>query len=409
MESLNEFLHIRKTFSQYIGEAVNSHSTHISDLMLYRGKQGVLDAIVTLKGICRDLGARQVPDISVKIDGAPALFCSYKDGKFWVATKSIFNKTPKVNFTPEDCMRNHPGPLGETLKVFLRELNGVVPNDGLVYQGDCLYIEKKTRNIDGQNCYWWQPNTILYSVPVDSALGQVISKSNCGICFHTRYTWDKTDYTTLSVQDFNARKEQFKKKSTVWVSDPYMIDMTKAISLNPAQEAQLLANNREISALIGTVQWDIITDKGVAPVLQVYINSFFKGNSTGADALGKANGFHTWINNKIEMEKASAKTVGALQKVEEKYKKALGITSDGLKAFFRIHSLLEESKLIVKALIDKISVSKNFLVKSDGSLVPTGNEGYCVVRGKAQGVKIVSRSEFSMANFSGDFLKGWDH
>lgn len=397
MKSLSEYM-----TKPFLMEATNSHSTHIADLMLYKGKQGVIDAIVTLKGIVRDLGNTQVPKITVKIDGSPALFCGHIDGKLFVATKAIFNKTPKLNFSSEDIRKNHSGDLGSTLEVFLNVLKGVVPNDGNVYQGDCLFTSrtKQQRTLNGVPSYCWQPNTILYSVPVNSELGAKVGKAQAAICFHTRYRWQNNEPSTLSVIDFNVRKEMFKQSSSVWISDPYLPDMTNAISLNAAQQAQIVANNREINSLLGSIDFGLITDKDVAPIIQIYINSAYKGNSQP---------FSEWLENRINTEMESKKTPAAKAGVFEKYKKVKNLTDSTMKAFFRVHSLLEESKLIVKALIDKISASRNFLVKADGSLVPTGNEGYCVVRGNAAGVKIVSRSEFSMANFSGDYLKGWSH
>ena len=47
-------------------------------------------------------------NMSVKWDGAPAVFCGTnpENGKFFVGTKSVFNKTPKINYTPTDIRRN---------------------------------------------------------------------------------------------------------------------------------------------------------------------------------------------------------------------------------------------------------------------------------------------------------------
>ena len=46
---------------------------------------------------------------SVKWDGAPAIFAGINpdNGKFFVGTKSIFNKDPKINYTLEDIKQNH--------------------------------------------------------------------------------------------------------------------------------------------------------------------------------------------------------------------------------------------------------------------------------------------------------------
>ena len=49
-------------------------------------------------------------NVTVKWDGgAPAIVCgsSPDNGKFFVGTKSVFNKTPKVNYTIQDIRNNH--------------------------------------------------------------------------------------------------------------------------------------------------------------------------------------------------------------------------------------------------------------------------------------------------------------
>ena len=40
-------------------------------------------------------------NMTVKWDGAPAIICGVnpENGKFFVGTKSVFNKTPKINYT----------------------------------------------------------------------------------------------------------------------------------------------------------------------------------------------------------------------------------------------------------------------------------------------------------------------
>ena len=60
--------------------------------------------------------------ISVKWDGAPAIFCGTnpENGKFFVATKSLFNATPKINYTNADIKRNHGGALADKLTVALK-------------------------------------------------------------------------------------------------------------------------------------------------------------------------------------------------------------------------------------------------------------------------------------------------
>jgi hypothetical protein len=84
----------------------NTHLTHLEELVLTQGPKGfemakrfLLQLLETLKG-----NSKSSVQTSVKWDGAPAIFAGInpENGKFFVGTKSIFNKVPKINYTPED-------------------------------------------------------------------------------------------------------------------------------------------------------------------------------------------------------------------------------------------------------------------------------------------------------------------
>ena len=74
----------------------NKHLEHIEDHVL-TGRQGALDAI-------KFLDTKQ-SQVSVKYDGAPAIVygTNPENGKFFVGTKSVFNKRRiKINYTHTD-------------------------------------------------------------------------------------------------------------------------------------------------------------------------------------------------------------------------------------------------------------------------------------------------------------------
>ena len=100
-----------KSFRQFILSEGSGHLTHVEDSVLYSGVSGAKKAIQTLKSVRDSLtGKGNKPvSVTVKWDGAPAIFCGIDsaDGKFFVATKSFFNKTPKLNFSDKDIEANH--------------------------------------------------------------------------------------------------------------------------------------------------------------------------------------------------------------------------------------------------------------------------------------------------------------
>ena len=155
-------------FRDFLVEDKNTHLEHLEDEIINNGTKGAKTAINFLKSV-KDMlqGGQGSTTVSVKWDGAPAVFCGInpENGKFFVGTKSIFNKTPKINYTNADISRNHGGALADKLKVCLKYL----PSLGIknVLQGDLLFTsdDKKTAKVAGQQSIIFTPNTITYAVP----------------------------------------------------------------------------------------------------------------------------------------------------------------------------------------------------------------------------------------------------
>ena len=127
-----------ENFSNFITEQKNTHMTHIEDKVLYGGVDGTRQAINALRSLRDMLSGSSGGKVSVKWDGAPAVFAGVdpSDGKFFVAKKGIFNKNPKVYKTDADIDADTSGDLNAKLKQalkYLPELNikGVVQGDFL--------------------------------------------------------------------------------------------------------------------------------------------------------------------------------------------------------------------------------------------------------------------------------------
>ena len=100
-------------------EGKNLHLEHIEDEVLNGGVVGTRGAINFLQSLRDMLAGSSATNtfITTKWDGAPAVFAGInpENNKFFVGSKSIFNKTPKINYTPQDIDNNHPPGLGEKL------------------------------------------------------------------------------------------------------------------------------------------------------------------------------------------------------------------------------------------------------------------------------------------------------
>ena len=112
-------------------ENKNTHLEHLEDNIFNKGFQGAKEAVNYLYSLHEMLEGNSKTPISMttKWDGAPAIIAG-KDpetGKFFVGTKGVFAKKPKINFTDKDIEENHPAEgLQEKLKTalkYLRNLN----------------------------------------------------------------------------------------------------------------------------------------------------------------------------------------------------------------------------------------------------------------------------------------------
>jgi len=120
----------------------NTHLEHPEDAIL-TGDLSVLDWFVN-RG-----------HISVKIDGAPAIVWGTNPatGKFFVGTKSVFNKVKiKINHSHEEIDANHTGEVANILHACF----DCLPHTDTVYQGDFIGFGGSTE---------YTPNTITYQFP----------------------------------------------------------------------------------------------------------------------------------------------------------------------------------------------------------------------------------------------------
>ena len=130
------------SFKQYLSESKNTHLEHLEDSIINDGYQGGLASIEFLKSLRNMLtgSSRRKLNVSVKWDGAPAVFCGInpENGRFFVGSKSVFNVNPKINYTQADIRKNHAGGLVDKLSVCLKELpklgiRGVVQGLSLIH------------------------------------------------------------------------------------------------------------------------------------------------------------------------------------------------------------------------------------------------------------------------------------
>ena len=197
----------------------NLHLEHLEDEIINYGVDGGRAALNFLRSL-RDMlagASRSSVNMTVKWDGAPAIFAGIdpSDNKFFVAKKSVFNVNPKLYKTEAEIDDDLSGTLNSKFKIALQEFSKLGIKG--VLQGDLMFTDDvETTKIEGVSYYTFQPNTIVYAVPVDSKLGSIINKSKIGIVWHTTYTGNALEDMKAS---FGVNISGLKNSSSVWMDD----------------------------------------------------------------------------------------------------------------------------------------------------------------------------------------------
>ena len=402
------------SFKSFITEQKNTHMTHIEDKVIYGGVKGTRDAILALRSLRDTLGGVHDGSISVKWDGAPAVFAGTdpRDGRFFVAKKGIFNKSPKVYKTNADIDADTSGDLNSKLKQALKYL----PDLGIkgVIQGDFLYGpgDVSTQKIKGKSYVTFHPNTIVYAIPAGTEMAQTIKASKIGIVWHTSYV-GKTFETMKAQYNFNA--SSLKKSRNVWSQDALLRDLTKfTMSAKDTEEVNgyLSEAGKIFNSIASTTLKQLEANSDLNKTIETFNNSYVRRGEIIMDTNAHVEKLIRYIRQKFQKEIDKKKTEVGRATQRGKMNELLKFFSKenkvNLKKIFDLQKLLVLAKLKLINILDKLNSSKTFLKTRRGYRL-TGQEGYVAVdKLGGDAVKIVDRMEFSFANFSPTILKGWD-
>jgi hypothetical protein len=405
-------------FIEYLEESKenkNVHLEHIEDEVLNRGVAGTRDSINFLRSL-RDMlagHAESKVNVTTKWDGAPAVFCGInpENGKFFVGTKGVFAKNAKLNYTDKDIDNNHPAEgLNKKLKVALRYL----PKLGIkgVLQGDMMFTKGDLKDdiIDGDNYVTFQPNTIVYAVPVDSKLSQMMRAAQIGVVFHTSYTGKKLEDMKAS---FNIDINNLTTTKDVWFRDASFVDASGTATFTEQETKQITNILSDIGNIFRGINPVVLNRIATTETIKIQIKTFNNSKVRAGQVIGDTfkhvRELTRSIEDKLNKEILSAKLDKTKQKrIAEKSELMRFYRNNAteLKKIFDIQNGLVEAKsMIIKKLQQIQQVTGTFL-RTDTGFKITNAEGFVAVD-KLQGnaVKLVDRLEFSQANFNA--AKAW--
>lgn len=359
------------------------------------------------------------------IHNSPAVFAGYippketsDAGKFFVAKKGIFNRNPKY-YTEKDQIINDKA-LSDDLKekfiVALEELPKLGIGKNVVLQGDFLYTKKdlKSEKIDDDTYVTFQPNTILYAIPAKSDLAKTIQRSKIGVVWHTVYRGDSLE--TMSASFGEAIAGTLKNVASVWSVDAFFDDVSGKATFTKSETTQITKMLSDAGRIFQRLPAAVLNGLSDNELRRVRVNAFINSKIRQGQRIGNPSRFvdelidalELFFDKDIESKKSERGKKNARGRKDAVMSYFERTKKSDLIAIFTLYNHIVEAKQMVISKLNEVGNMKTFLRTKNGYEV-TGQEGFVVADhlGKINALKLVDRLEFSKANFSPDYIKGW--
>jgi hypothetical protein len=398
----------------------NLHLEHIEDEIINYGVDGGRAALNFLRSL-RDMlagSSRSSVNMTVKWDGAPAIFAGIdpEDGKFFVAKKSVFNVNPKLYKTEKEIDNDLSGQLNSKFKIALREFSKLGIKN--VLQGDLMFTDDvETDTIDGEKYYTFQPNTIVYAIPVDSDLGKTIKKSKIGVVWHTTYTGKTLPDMKAS---FGANVSKLNKVSTIWQDDASYKDVSGKATFN-AKETDAITSTL---SLVGKTFQKIDANKlrqflklqeSMSGQLagaswKTYTNSKVRAGEKVTNPNKHASEYVKWVQDSIQKQVDKVKSPAGKKKyenIQKQYTIEMKKHVRNLIELVKFQNYLIDAKMQIVRKLNSVRQLTDTFIRTGNGYKVVNPEGYVAIdRVSGNAVKLVDRMEFSFNNFTA--IKAWD-
>ena len=398
----------------------NLHLEHLEDEIINYGVTGGRAAINFLRSL-RDMlagASRSSVNMTVKWDGAPAIFAGIdpEDGKFFVAKKSVFNVNPKLYKTDAEIDADVSGALVSKFKIALKEFSKLGIKG--VLQGDLMFTDDvDTTTIDGTKYYTFQPNTIVYAVPVDSDLGNIIKKAKIGIVWHTTYTGKNLQDMKAS---FGANISKLNKVSSIWQDDASYRDVSGRATFNAKETDKITAILSQTGKTFQRINapmltkflrlQDSLTGALAGASLKTYNNSKVRAGQKISNPKQHAQGYIKWVEMSVQKQIDKVKSPAGkakYTKIQKEYMREFGKHTNNLTMIITFQNLLLDAKMQIVNKLNSVKGLTDTFIKTSNGFKVTNPEGYVAIdRVSGNAVKLVDRMEFSFNNFTA--IKAWD-
>lgn len=266
-------------------------------------------------------GSEKAPEgFTEKKDGGVSIvmFRHPETGKAGVGYKtSVFAKSPKLNYSPEDIEANHSNNpvMVDTLKQALEHAEKILPKgkgkDAPFMQGDVLFKAGEVKKGNGKVSY--QPNVIKYSHDSTSPEGKLVQQAKFGIHLHTGYTPSGEGNWPHNLQaDYSADFSKLKHNGDIFVTTPGYNGNASYHGGENEQAQKHLDRAKEINSAHTPAEQSVMHNH--FDHINSYINMTKREN-----AVPSHEGYIEHLNVKAQRDMDSVKTDKAKQSKREKW------------------------------------------------------------------------------------------
>lgn len=366
------------------------HIHHAEDRPLMHGAKGFTHAYNALQQAHSHIkSGGHSTALTMKYDGSPSVVFGHhpENGKFFVASKSAFNKNPKINYTHADIIKNHghaPG-LVEKLHSALNHFKKIAPKTG-VYQGDMMYSEGDKK--ETKKGVSFTPNTISYTAKGEEA--DKIKKSKAGVVVHTQYHGDNINSMTADphpdVHNFKQHPDVWHKSAEHDTSQVHYSDKDQKEFNAHMASAKSIHDEHKNKMYKATEM-----HSGDGGHLTTYINQTVRtGDTPSAEGLKQ----HIAVKYNKAAEKLKTPAGQAKRQSEANvHLKHIEANKEHYENLLKMHHHLQQAKNVLVRNLEQHEGGLDHHINGKR----TGPEGF-VVNHADEPTKLVNRSEFARAN-----------
>lgn len=370
------------------------HIHHPEDRPLLHGKKGFEHTVGALTQAHEHIkSGKKDSGLTMKYDGSPSIVFGHhpKTGKFFVATKSAFNKNPKINHTVDDIKLHHGDKpeLAAKLHHALVHLPKVTPKKG-VYQGDLMFSHGDVvHNPEGSASF--KPNTITYTAHGQEA--NKIKGAKVGVVVHQQYHGNNIEDMKVS----SNIEHKFRQNDDVWhKTAEHDTSTTNYSKLAQLQFQKHIDAAKKIHDEHGKMMYALTEPhQGEGNHMATYINHTVRKSEKPT-----ARGLQQHILDKAKAAASKLKTIKAANAKHEEAKEHVNHIQknrDYYDNLFKMHQHIAKAKDILVGTLNQNPGSLSHHIDSQ----ETNPEGF-VVNHKGAPTKLVNRQEFSRANLLKD-------